>query len=386
MEQTPNLKLPYIAPSQAQKHVTHNEAIRALDALVQLCVASRDLSAPPDAAAEGERHIIAAPATGAWKGRDGWLAAWLDGGWFCFPPQEGWHAWVAGEGRSVVFHKSRWMEAGGDARALPRLGIGADADDYNRLVVRGKASLFDDGGDGHELKLNRAQAGGKASILFQTGYSGRAEMGTIFGPDFSIKTSADNATWHEAMVADTATGAVRFPSGVVHARTGKTLSGLIFLPEPEPVFVPAIPASATVEHVAPDAIGIAEQAGFFPAGLRTSILLRLWNVSLSPAIPAWFGSDPATGALRPIEPAQIAEWRRGHLLHLAGPDGTIALDISPVMQRAVGTVLAQAGVLLAAETGDVSLPCAEKSPVSASNLVHIRADERRSLRLRGLYG
>lgn len=28
-ETTPNLILPYIMPSQAQKHVTHNEAIRA---------------------------------------------------------------------------------------------------------------------------------------------------------------------------------------------------------------------------------------------------------------------------------------------------------------------------------------------------------------------
>lgn len=34
MDQTSNLKLPYIAPSHSQKHVTHNEAIRALDALV----------------------------------------------------------------------------------------------------------------------------------------------------------------------------------------------------------------------------------------------------------------------------------------------------------------------------------------------------------------
>ena len=29
MEQTANLQLPYIMPSQAQKHVTHNEAVRA---------------------------------------------------------------------------------------------------------------------------------------------------------------------------------------------------------------------------------------------------------------------------------------------------------------------------------------------------------------------
>jgi len=28
------LKLPYLLPNQAQKHVTHNEALRRLDALV----------------------------------------------------------------------------------------------------------------------------------------------------------------------------------------------------------------------------------------------------------------------------------------------------------------------------------------------------------------
>jgi len=33
MTVTPNLQLPYIAASQAQKHVTHNEALRMIDAL-----------------------------------------------------------------------------------------------------------------------------------------------------------------------------------------------------------------------------------------------------------------------------------------------------------------------------------------------------------------
>ena len=55
MDQTPNLQLPYIAPSQAQKHVTHNEAIRALDALVQLCVVNRTLTEPPSEPREGIR-------------------------------------------------------------------------------------------------------------------------------------------------------------------------------------------------------------------------------------------------------------------------------------------------------------------------------------------
>ena len=35
MDQTPNLTLPYIMAAQAQKHVTHNEALRALDVIVQ---------------------------------------------------------------------------------------------------------------------------------------------------------------------------------------------------------------------------------------------------------------------------------------------------------------------------------------------------------------
>ena len=53
MDDTPNLGLPYIMAAQSQKHVTHNEAIRVLDAMVQLAVLDRDLSAPPVSPAEG---------------------------------------------------------------------------------------------------------------------------------------------------------------------------------------------------------------------------------------------------------------------------------------------------------------------------------------------
>ncbi len=42
MDQTPNLKMPYILPSQVQKHVTHNEALRLLVAVVHLSVKSRN--------------------------------------------------------------------------------------------------------------------------------------------------------------------------------------------------------------------------------------------------------------------------------------------------------------------------------------------------------
>ena len=63
---TTHLKLPYLAAAQAQKHVTHNEALRLLDGLVQLSVLDRDLTAPPGSPVDGDRYVVASgpPVTG----------------------------------------------------------------------------------------------------------------------------------------------------------------------------------------------------------------------------------------------------------------------------------------------------------------------------------
>ena len=44
---TTNLQMPYILAAQAQKHVTHNEALRLLDGLVHLSVRGAARTAPP---------------------------------------------------------------------------------------------------------------------------------------------------------------------------------------------------------------------------------------------------------------------------------------------------------------------------------------------------
>ena len=61
-----HLLLPYILASQAQKHVTHNEALRLLDAMVQLSVLDRDLTArlPARQMATGISWPPAPPASG----------------------------------------------------------------------------------------------------------------------------------------------------------------------------------------------------------------------------------------------------------------------------------------------------------------------------------
>jgi hypothetical protein len=89
MTVTTNLALPLIAAAQAQKHVTHNEALLAIDALLGCAVKDKDLTAPPSAPAEGDRYIVAAAPTGAWAGKATNIAAWQDGIWRFYAPRAG---------------------------------------------------------------------------------------------------------------------------------------------------------------------------------------------------------------------------------------------------------------------------------------------------------
>jgi len=104
MADTDNLQLPLLAASQAQKHVTHNEAIRGLDALVQLSVIDRDLATPPGSPTAGDRYIVASSATGDWAGEEGNIAAYQDGAWAFYTPQNGWLCLVEDENQLLKYN------------------------------------------------------------------------------------------------------------------------------------------------------------------------------------------------------------------------------------------------------------------------------------------
>ena len=216
VDDTQNLKLPYILAAQAQKHVTHNEALRALDAIVQLAVLDRDLVAPPASPSNGDRFIVASGASGGWSGKDGQIAAWQDGAWAYFEPNDGWLAWVSDEDVLCVFDGVSWNLAGGGSSVstnpTPLVGVNATADATNRLTVSSPASLFNHEGDDHRQKINKAAVGDTASQLYQTNFSGRAEIGLTGDDDFHFKVSPDGSTFHEAIVIDKDNGHVSFPS------------------------------------------------------------------------------------------------------------------------------------------------------------------------------
>ena len=67
-DSTTHLGLPYLLAAQAQKHVSHNEALRLLDAMVQLSVLDRTRTTPPAICPLNPRKSCSAGSWG-WLGR-----------------------------------------------------------------------------------------------------------------------------------------------------------------------------------------------------------------------------------------------------------------------------------------------------------------------------
>lgn len=219
-DETANLALPYILSSQAQKHVTHNEALRRLDGLVQLVIHA-ETDTPPASPPEGRCHAIGPAPVGVWSGKAGKVALFEDGAWNYLAPKAGWIAWFEDGSRQKIWTGAEWSDLFAES-TIPRLGINATADAVNRLAVSGDATLLNHAGSGHQLKLNKAAAGDSLSLLYQTGWSGRAEMGLTGSDDFEIKVSADGSSWTTAL-RTTADGAVLMPGRpLVRASYGET--------------------------------------------------------------------------------------------------------------------------------------------------------------------
>ncbi len=108
MADTPRIRLPLLDAAQAQKHVTVNEALARLDVVAAARVETMMLTAPPGTPADGEAHLVATGAAGAWSGQDGKLAVFLNGGWEFMTPWAGWRLWVAAESGVAVHDGAGW--------------------------------------------------------------------------------------------------------------------------------------------------------------------------------------------------------------------------------------------------------------------------------------
>lgn len=125
MSNSQHLSLPYVQASQAQKHVTVNEALQKLDALVQLSALSQGMSSPPESPSVGARYIVADEATDEWAGWENSLAHWEDGAWVEYAPANGWQCWVEDEAHLLTYVNGQW-QGGGSQTILGRTPTGSE--------------------------------------------------------------------------------------------------------------------------------------------------------------------------------------------------------------------------------------------------------------------
>ena len=217
MPDTPLIGLPLLEASQAQKHVTHNEALLLLDCLLHLAVISRALAAPPASPGDGDRYLVAASATGDWLGHSGHVAFREAGSWRFAVPKAGWRLWVVAESLFLLFDGTAWLDLRDfDAlQNLDLLGVNTTADAGNRLAVSSAGVLFNHAGADARVKLNKNAAGDTASLLFQTGFSGRAEFGLTGDDDFRVKVSPDASAWNESFIINRTSGLITIKNGFV---------------------------------------------------------------------------------------------------------------------------------------------------------------------------
>jgi hypothetical protein len=221
------LTLPYVAAGQLQKHVTVNEALARLDVLTQTAVISRTTTAQPADADEGALYILPSGATGTvW---DDWSAGDLvraeSGGWVRVPVPVGAVALVQDREELVVREAGGWnpLIRRGQHQNLTRLGLNTEADAANPFAAKVNKALWTarpeaDGGDGDlRITLNKDTPTDVLSLLFQSGYGGRAELGLIGDDDLVLKVSADGADWSEAFRIDAEDGRAWFAQGAGRA-------------------------------------------------------------------------------------------------------------------------------------------------------------------------
>ncbi|MGB8818546.1 MAG: DUF2793 domain-containing protein [Rhizobiaceae bacterium] len=281
MDNTGRFELPLLMPSQAQKHVTHNEALTLIDALLHPAIKTFGDSAPPPSFQIDDAFYVGPSATGDWFGQSGKIAVFTDMGWRFANVRDGMLAHDLGADAHVKFTGASWepLGSGGGAAptTLPQLGINTGADLTNKLSVRSNAALLSalftaDGGNGDmRLTLNKETAGDTGSLVFQSGWSGRAEFGLAGDDNFHVKVSPDGSVWSEAITVNGTSGQVTLAgNSVANAALADmapgTFKGRADAGIGDPQDISGAQATALLDTFTTSAKGLAPASGSIGAG------------------------------------------------------------------------------------------------------------------------
>lgn len=388
MPRTTRLNLPYLLASQSDKHVTFNDAMTHLDKLIHLCVQSQSLAAPPMAPNEGMNYVIPVGASVAWGSATNDVACFVDGGWLFLSPREGWQAWVVDGAHMIRFASGNWSKVPivETVNPVAMVGINTIADPVNRLAIKSDAVLLShepDGTGNIQVKLNKSSASATSSLLFQTDWQSKAEIGLAGDDSFRIKVSPNGANFQTALRIDPNTASVECVGGLRDPQTGQRALTLVSAPVRDiwrsDMDAPATPRSYVVSSVTGNAVTIAtnEVEQMFNNGMRDASMVRIWNVSKAPAQAAWINWNAAANVFLVHNGGDVASWATGDQLRFGDPNPTgtnvlqmVALDISNYLFNNFGKVFPQRGVKMSVGVpgiaGRASLTCSGNGAIGSA--------------------
>lgn len=149
-ETTHRFGFPLLSAGQAQKELTHNEALVKADMLMHTVVQAIDPPAVPDAPEAGQCWIVGEQSSGPWAGQTGAIASWTAGGWRFAAPVEGMEVWSLADEMPARFLGGTWqigrvqassVRIGGERVVGPRHGAipdpegGASVDAQARQAI-----------------------------------------------------------------------------------------------------------------------------------------------------------------------------------------------------------------------------------------------------------
>lgn len=133
---TPRLGAPELTSGQAAPETTVNEQIRYVEAFAGAHFMDRDLTAPPGSPADGDCYLVKATATGAWSGKDGKIALYVNTSWVFITAKEGFSFWVDDEDIQIIYDGSAWNVGAGGASESSDAQIWAASDATTRISPR----------------------------------------------------------------------------------------------------------------------------------------------------------------------------------------------------------------------------------------------------------
>lgn len=132
-ETSARFDLPLLVAGQAQKEVTHNEALTFIDLALCPVVEAVGLNTVPPAPASGQAWIVGTAPTGTWLGSANALAGWTAGGWRFVQMPVGASVTVRSNGLKWRRNSLAWVAS--SAIALPTGGAIVDAECRAALSV-----------------------------------------------------------------------------------------------------------------------------------------------------------------------------------------------------------------------------------------------------------